>query len=421
MKWLIVASIFLVFSLFSQEQKFNYSDFKNAKDIDSKTKISLVLWNEYLRGSIDSLKVLSNELLLEGLEKKSYFAIASGKRAQGSFLIRDGKGLKGIQVLKEAKYYFEKIGDYTLLTETLSEIGNGYNLMGEPKNAIIWYNKSLVAGQKSEDPTSEFLAEINIAKSYTDLNQLDKAEKIILHYIKQTQKYKKIESEANAWTRLGIVYQLRGDNKLASKYFLKSTFLNVKAGSKIQASHGYNNLAIVCFEENDLEGALLNFEKALKLRLECHNWKAISESYFNIGEYYLEVKNHSKAIENYNKSLEVASNKGLLVEKMDALDAIIKVYKSKKDFVKAFQLMEEYLKVKSILLESDKIDLINASEMDLILQEKEQKLIQSNRESELFEKMKKQKMNMYFLIGGFSILFIVFIGFLFYKKPINKV
>jgi tetratricopeptide (TPR) repeat protein len=227
--------------------------------------------------------------------------------------------------------------------------------------------------------------------------------------------------KANAWTRLGIVYQLRGDNKLASKYFLKSTFLNIKAGSKIQASHGYNNLAIVCFGENDLEGALLNFEKALKLRLECHNWKAISESYFNIGEYYLEVKNHSKAIEHYNKSLEVASKKGLLVEKMDALDAIIKVHKSKRDFVKAFQLMEEYLKVKSVLLERDKMDLINASEMDLILQEKEQKLIQSNRESELFEKMKNQKMNMYFLIGGFSILFIVFIGFLFYKKPINKV
>lgn len=419
MKCLTILSLFFFFTSFSQERNISFLNFKSEKNIQQKAKKALILWNEYLRSNLDSLKILGDELLIDAYEKNNLFAIAVGKRALGSYYIRNGKSEKGIAALKEARFYFEKIEDFELLTETLSEIGNAYNLDGEPKNAIEWYNKSLVAGKNSTDPTSSFLAEINIAKSYTDLNELEKAEEIIHHYISQTQKYNRKESEANAWTRLGIIAQMKGQSELAQKYYLKSKDLNLKAGSKIQASHGYNNLAIVCFELGNLDGALSFFKKALRLRLECNNWKAITESYFNIGELYLEQKEFSKALENYTLSLNIASKKGLLVEKLDAMYAIIQVYKTKKDFIKAYQLMEEYSELKSQLQEKDKLEAIQSSEMDMILMEKEQKRNQIVRENELFEKINYQKLNMKLLIGGISLMCLLLVFYFFFKNKMS--
>ncbi|MBI1836804.1 MAG: tetratricopeptide repeat protein [Flavobacteriia bacterium] len=420
MKTLLILFSILSFQLFSQKTVFRFEDFIHEKNMDKKAKISLLLWEEYLGNNLDSLNILGNLLLKDAYEKENLFAIAVGKRTLGSYLIRNGKAEKGIRNLKEARFYFEKIGDYLLLTETLSEIGNAYNLKGEPKNALLWYEKSLQAGKQSPDPTSKFLAEINIAKAYTDLNELSKAEKIIYHYIAQAKKYKKIISEANAWTRLGIIYQIKEDNLKAKKYFEKSKNLNLKADSKIQASHGYNNIAIVCFTDGDMEGAKLNFDKALKLRIQCNNWKAIAESYFNLGELYLELKDYKKALFYYNESLKIASKKHLIVEKMDALNAIILVYKSKKNFLKAFQLMEEYSKLKSYLMEKDKEETIKSAEMDLLLFEKEHQFAQDKREMEMFEKMKKQRTNMNLLIGGFITILSVFLLFLFFNKKYSQ-
>ena len=85
------------------------------------------------------------------------------------------------------------------------------------------------------------------------------------------------------------------------------------------------------------------FLKALQLRLKVNDHKAVSESYYNLGDFYYYSSAIDEAQSWYGKSLAIATTYNLKSEQNDALNALAEISKSQKDFESANNYREQQL------------------------------------------------------------------------------
>jgi tetratricopeptide (TPR) repeat protein len=334
-----------------QAQKNDITSYHEAKDLTTRSKILNELWNDLIRSDIDTLTSISYLLIVDGIKNSDEFATAVGKRAMGSGLIRAGQTTEGIRLLDEAGKYFNGTEDFVALTEIYNEIGNGYNLAGQMKKAEKYYLMSLDIGTESPDPTSAFLAKVNLAQVYISVGKYEKAIRLLQDYKDNALKSGKLESVSNSYSLLGTIEQIKGNLLLAKEYFEKSIRFGFRSGSLSQQAQAYNNLAIVHFYSGSKDSVLHYFNKSLLLREKTGNMKSIAESYMNLGEAYLEFGNFTLSESNYKKAIQVSVEAGLVSFEGELYGAIAELYSQfdKKDLAieflqKQIEVMDTYYK-----------------------------------------------------------------------------
>jgi tetratricopeptide (TPR) repeat protein len=399
----------------SERQGNSYTE----EEIQKEAERSLVLWNEYMRNDLDSLKEDAYRILLIGIEGKNEFATNVGKRSIGSYLIRTGQHSRGIKYLKQANTYFEKKGDLILQTEVLNEIGNGFLYSGKPVEAEKYYLRSLKCGKESPDPTSSFLAEGNLGQTYINLGNLDKASAVLHHYKNESLKKLKLEAVSSAYAMLGMIEQQKENLALAKEYFRKSAEFGFRSKTKSQIGHAYTNMAIVYFQENDVAASLDYFNKALAIRLQTKNAKSISEGYYNLGDYYYGLEKYDQGLNYYALSRTFSKKKNLLKEEMDAVLAIATLHKTQEKWEKATILMEEYA-----TLQKDYYAELSTktTEDNEILESLDQMELQNNTESQeakLLSVIDNQKYHKNVLYGVLAFASLAMLFLAAYRKHIN--
>jgi tetratricopeptide (TPR) repeat protein len=375
-------------------------------------------WNLYMRNDLDSLKLDALYIYRLGVRGGNPFAIHVGKRSLGSYLIRTGNQEKGIEYLKAANFYFAKKENYILQTETLNEIGNGYLYLSKPRVAEKYYLKSLKCGKKSPDPTSVFLAEVNLAQAYMDMGNTSKATAILNHYKKQAKKMKKLESVSNAYALLGAIQSGKGNFSLSKELFRKSAYFGFASNAIAQIAHAYTNMAIVYFQEGNEQEALNYFNKSLEIRLKTKNVRSISESYFNLGEFYSEIGDFQTAALNYKKCKVYCDENNLLKEEMEAQLSLINLDKMAKNFEIAVQKMEVYIALQKKYY--SEVSELNTRDREIIeIVESLEKAEYDKKESQkLAESITAQRFQKYLLYAIFSLCAIALVFLAFYRKKI---
>lgn len=305
-----------------------YQEFLSEKDIFKKSEIALFLGNEYLRNDLDSLKIVSVELLLDAAEKKNKFARAVGYFSLGSYQIRSGKIETGIHHLKQSKRHFELINDYTQLSVITNEIGNAHVMMGTYQTAIGFYLKSLHYGKNAKDETEAFNAKLGLGRAYYSIGDTALGIMTIQQYKNRAIEHRKFEAAANAYAFLGQIEMDRKNYDLSREYYKKNLEMCAKASSKIQLSHSFNNKAILHFNLGELDSSLYYFNKAMELRILLNNKKGVAESFFNIANYYSETGDTTNALHYFKESASIALSNYLLADEKDALEEILLIYKN---------------------------------------------------------------------------------------------
>jgi tetratricopeptide (TPR) repeat protein len=409
----------LLFGFFSFAQKGEFASKSNAQaKIQAAAQISLENWNLYMRNDLDSLKLDALYIYRLGAEGGNPFAIHVGKRSLGSYLIRTGNQEKGIEYLKAANFYFAKKENYILQTETLNEIGNGYLYLSKPRVAEKYYLKSLKCGKKSPDPTSAFLAEVNLAQAYIDMGNTIKATAILNHYKNQAKKMKKLESVSNAYALLGTIQSGEGKFSLSKELFRKSAYYGFASNAIAQIAHAYTNMAIVYFQEGNQKEALNYFNKSLEIRLKTKNVRSISESYFNLGEYYSEIGDFQTAALYYEKCKVYCEENNLLKEEMEVLLSLIKIDKTAKNFEIAVQKMEGYIALQKKYY--SEVSELNTRDRDIIeiVESLEREEYGKKEAQKLAESIAAQRFQKYVLYTIFSLCAIALVFLAFYRKKI---
>ena len=409
----------LLFGFLSFAQKGEFASKSNAQaKIQAAAQISLENWNLYMRNDLDSLKLDGLHIYRLGVKGGNPFAIHVGKRSLGSYLIRTGNQEKGIEYLKAANFYFNKKENYILQTETLNEIGNGYLYFSKPRVAEKYYLKSLKCGKKSPDPTSAFLAEVNLAQAYIDMGNTTKATAILNHYKNQAKKMKKLESVSNAYALLGAIQSGKGKFSLSKELFRKSAYYGFASNAIAQIAHAYTNMAIVYFQEGNQKEALNYFNKSLEIRLKTKNVRSISESYFNLGEYYSGIGDVQTAALYYEKCKAYCEENNLLKEEMEVLLSLINIDKMAKNFEIAVQKMEGYIALQKKYY--SEVSELNTRDRDIIeiVESLEREEYDKKEAQKLEESIAAQRFQKYVLYAIFSMCAIALVLLAFYRKKI---
>lgn len=409
----------LLFGFLSFAQKGEFASKSNAQaKIQAAAQISLENWNLYMRNDLDSLKLDGLHIYRLGVKGGNSFAVHVGKRSLGSYLIRTGNQEKGIEYLKAANVYFTKKENYILQTETLNEIGNGYLYFSKPRVAEKYYLKSLKCGKKSPDPTSAFLAEVNLAQAYIDMGNTTKASAILNHYKNQAKKMKKLESVSNAYALLGAIQSGKGKFSLSKELFRKSAYYGFASNAIAQIAHAYTNMAIVYFQEGNQKEALNYFNKSLEIRLKTKNVRSISESYFNLGEYYSGIYDFQTAALYYEKCQDYCKENNLLKEEMEVLLSLINIDKMAKNFEIAVQKMEGYIALQKKYY--SEVSALNTRDRDIIeiVESLEREAFDKKEAQKLEESIAAQRFQKYVLYAIFSLCAIALVLLAFYRKKI---
>lgn len=414
----LVTFLFICTISFSQYEK-ELKLFNVEKDLNKKASLGVKLWGQMHKNAIDSLKEISFELIFEGVEEKNDFAIAVGKRSLGSCLIRSGEPDKGISFLKQSLTYFDKKGDKAITTEILNEIGNGYMNKGLPLEAEKYYIRSLKEGKESPDPTSHFLSEINLGQAYIGLKNYTKASTVIQHYKSEALKLGKLEAVANAYALLGTIEQQQRNIPLAMEYFRKSADFGKRSKAKAQIAHALNNMAIVHFEEGDMDKTMELFKEALDIRLSTGNARYIAESYFNIGGLHFELGDFKNAEVYYRKCLDFAQAKKLKKDQMDALLALTELYKVQKKDKEVIQLLEDYIELQESYYSQVSAENSTSNELIESIGHLEAKRKVEEGEFELKKLSESQKKVWYIVYGIGGLTFGVLLILLVFKNRIN--
>jgi tetratricopeptide (TPR) repeat protein len=311
-------------------------------------------WNELLRRDLLALRVDALRTIERGIEENNAFAVNVGKRSLGTYLARNQGDHEAIRLLQEAAFYFVKIGDEVLATETYNELGNAHLLLGNTDLAIQAFLTSLDYGKSSSDPTSAFLAEVNLAQAYLVKGDTAKACGLLEDYKRRSMQLKKFEAVANAYVVLGEIAQAQSKKALSLEYFQKSAGFGIKSKARFIRAQALTNLAIVAFEEGRKDEAKRLFFEAYRLYTKVGSTKRIAESMNNLGEFFVKTNQLNTSLSWYLRTMRYSAQLLMLQPMNDAHTGVIEVYQRLSNLPDALEHMKLYDALKdSVILEKE--------------------------------------------------------------------
>jgi CHAT domain-containing protein/Tfp pilus assembly protein PilF len=202
--------------------------------------------------------------------------------------------------------FWRSVADRDQEAQTVFKIGQVQAALGEFKNAIESFNRTL---------------------------PLFKAEKDII-------------GEAAALNDMGSAYDDLGDWEKAIALFNEALLLFRQSQDKHGEGGALNNLAAVYRRIGDLDKALELFEQALPFPRSINDLQAVATVLGNIGDVYSDLHEYQKALEYYQQSLgptrQVKDYRG----EGYVLDSIGVLYSSLGDFQTALPYLEQSLAIR---------------------------------------------------------------------------
>ena len=241
-------------------------------------------WSRYIQEDIDSCLVLS-----KSISDNSMYKIHIKKLILGTYLIRKGGLENGLELLQHSAIYYTQNQNHEILCRIYNEMGIGFFLSGDLNNAEKFFNYSMQEGQKSYNEADCFLAQLNLAKCYYELDQEHKASFYIKKYLEYAYENNKWESASNA---NGVLFEIalnKGQLKTAKKYIDKQLNFALKSKSKNFYLHALTNKGILLFEQGLLDSAVHCFEHVLLKRKHENNPIKVFDAYYNMAAVLLET------------------------------------------------------------------------------------------------------------------------------------
>jgi tetratricopeptide (TPR) repeat protein len=338
----------------------------------------------YSKNQPDILLEIGQELLERSLADRNEMGEMLSYVYLGDYYSERGFSSLALDKLIQAKSYYEKNAAHVELVNVYSIMGNVHYRKGQYKEASKWYLKSSAKGEELENVWMTYMAKLNLARCYFELNESDKGLMLVLDFIDVVQTLDQSTELTNAYNVLGGYYQSVEKYDLAESCFKEAIQISEKMNDVINIAHGYNNMAITYFFQNKMALSKDYFFKALNKRIETGSLLMIAESYYNIGDWFFEQALNDSARFYYNKALLVAENAEAFGLKADVVLQLVELEKNQRNFEKALEYSQLYSELREhayVLTNEEEMALL---EFDRILLDKKrnEKIYQSAKENE---------------------------------------
>jgi tetratricopeptide (TPR) repeat protein len=171
------------------------------------------------------------------------------------------------------------------------------DFMSNPKEAAKAYRKSLELDPNSADAWNRLGL---LYQLFGDMKEAEEAYGKVLQLKKNDNKWKSI-----AYGNLGLIRYKQGDLEGAEEFYNKALEIDIEIGSKEGMAVDYGNLGVIRKIQGDLEGAEEFHNKALKLHDQLGSKEGMAADYGNLGIIRKTQGDLEGAEEFYNEALEI--------------------------------------------------------------------------------------------------------------------
>ena len=192
-------------------------------------------------------------------------------------------------------------------------------------------------------------AKVQLAWTYYEGGDYDKAMKINVSLLKQAEEMSNNTAISGGLNGIGVIYYAKGDYDKALDYISRSLAIDEELGDKRGMAHSFNNIGAVHYSKGDLDTGLDYLGRSLAIREELGDKAEIGGSLNNIGVMHCDKGDLDTALDFYGRSLaideELGHKRGMGLSRGNIGNA----YYLKGDYEKAEEFLEKSLSIEKEL------------------------------------------------------------------------
>jgi len=424
------------------------------QDIADTTNINRLnkLADEYFQFNPDSTYYYAQKSI--ELSKKINYSsgLAAGLLQMGRANSLRGKSSEATQEFNGAIQLYKRLDDLHGLGETYIAYGRMYTLLANYKSALSCLNQALNCGKLLKDEHGITDAYKNIGIVYYSEGQLPNA---LDYYYKALflavkNHYRILSGEI--YNDIGVTLQTMEVYPNALNYFYKALNIVEGANDMIGVGTMHENIGEVLLAQKKYDLSLVHLFKALGIAKKQNDIDGLTSLYTDVGLCYAHTNQLPRAIKYLDTSVHIASNYKTVYNQAYAYIGLSTAYNMEKDYANAYKLalqgqmlanklgnisiradaalqlsktlsglgkykeayaeLNQYLKLKNQVKDSESIQKLTSYNYDLNFTQKERQLEQQEHERDLLfqQKMHNQRlMNAIFMVAFAAMIVIAFV------------
>lgn len=291
-------------SLWAQTSKLDSLNRAYTVELETSRKIEIMLEIAFQFEQInpDTLVELSlqaaelaNTNNLDSLKIVAEIQATRGYMRAGSFdssLELSKQLLNYIDNLKPGQFELER-------ASVIRSIGNIYFIQFEQEKSLDFYQEAEPVYLKHKDYGNLTALYDNMASSYLELSDLDKAEEYYLKSLYYYQNYETGRSVGRLYVNLANLYQRLENTEKAKNYALQALEYAEQENALIMKTYSYRILGTAAYLEKNYEEAISYNLKSLEIANELGIVYEQKDSYLNLAKIYKEMGDFENAYINY--------------------------------------------------------------------------------------------------------------------------
>jgi serine phosphatase RsbU (regulator of sigma subunit) len=422
---------------------------RTAKEDLQKFRALRKLVNIYMERDPARARLYVNALDLLSRTSHDSLGIALAKVASGEYFKAVADADSSISAYEQAAAILERIGQQKELSETYTALGGVCMENGRYRQAVKWLGKATELDLLLKDEEKEANDLTYAGMSFNQMGDRPRGIALLQKALALAQKNNRRRRIGNIYLFIGSAYSESANQEYALSYFEKGqrialeekdTLLLLEADMYIGNNHyykkryekaieRYEEVEIISLKKKDMRlyaGALGNLgnvyadmgqfdralsyqNKAIPIFIEEGDNQGLVICYSAIGHCYLMLKKYSDALVYYEKGLKIAEAMYSMEDLIEIHEGLANTYEGLGDYKSAYQHFKSYKQFNDSIYNQGNTKKMTELEMTFRFesQQKEQELVQKNKEVLADEKLKRQKLLSYSSIAGVLLLLLI--------------
>ncbi|MCL1141621.1 tetratricopeptide repeat protein [Shewanella gaetbuli] len=349
----------------------------------------------------DALNLISSDLSTEA----NYFKLNLHQSLStlNLLVLQRGPALTHLNKYREIAYQVRN--DYFIASAEMA-LGKYHNRNNDHTKSLQYYTEAFRVGNRIKYPGIKAHAQLNLARTYRDLEQWDDA----LRYAHDAvTSFQGIGQDAYIAESLTVIAMIYGQQTLWHKaidYYLNALQINEKLGSEIAQALNNHNIAEAYLNLGNPQAALTSITTANNIFVakKVNHYLVYNEALFS--QILLELSEWRQAVVHANNALKIAKQKNLMNSEREVLSYLLKAYRELGEMDKALEVADQLIALSPQNLEGSED---NSSASGLT----EQKLkfdlsLLQNQLQDSTEQIQQKQLIITLILGLFVLTLIVF-------------
>lgn len=281
------------------------------------------------------------------------FQIYCAKEYAAYFERLKGNNDLSIQLHLEAYRYAEELKKFNSMGNINNSIAQLYYLKADAKNALDYYQKALTNYERINDSSGMAKVLNNIGTVHNDFGEKELARAYFKNALGYSLSLQNPLLIGSGYNNIGSVLADEKKYDSALYYFLKAQPFYQDAGLLYEEGTTLTNIGSMYQFKNEKSKALSYFEQGLERSKQAESSEGIASSYCYLADIWFELNNLEKAKQFAESALTLGNEMGTPDIISKAAFQLSRIYKSKGDYKKAFEMNELYTQMKDSIDNED--------------------------------------------------------------------